>query len=117
MTAVKSPRYVGIGSTTFLKFNLDPDIYKGEVLTALGVTLAPPTGAGVEIVPYTLRLASRSTAVSILRVKIERGTGDTQETRALRLVCDRQNADTAQAALVGKTVQIGPQNATWTIRA
>lgn len=117
MTATKSSRFVGIGSTTYLKFNLDPDIYKGDVLTALGVTVAAPTGAGVEIVPYTLKLAKRSTAVSILRVKIERGTGEDQETRTMRLVCDRQNADTAQAALLGKTVQIGPANSTWTIRA
>lgn len=117
MSSKKEPRYVGAGTSTYLKFNLDPDIYKGDVSTALGVNAAPPTGAGVEIIPYTLKLARRSNAVVMIKVKIERDVAGQTESRSLELVCDKQNADTAKAALNTKTVSIGPANTAWTIKA
>ena len=117
MSFKKEPRYVGAGSTTYLKFDLDPDIYKGAVSTALGVNAAAPSGTGVEIIPYTLKLAKRSTAVSMITMKMERDVAGETESRRIVLVCDKDNADTAKAALVGQTVNIGPANSAWTLRA
>jgi|NOAtaT_7_FD_contig_31_6398052_length_1129_multi_4_in_0_out_0_2 predicted thioesterase len=117
MTAKREKRYVGAGSTTYLEFNLDPDIYKAGVATALGVNAAAPTGSGVEIVPYTLKLARRSTSVVIIRMKMERDVAGETESRRIDLVCDKNNADTAKAALNNLTVNIGPANSAWTLKA
>ncbi len=118
MSLKKEPRYIGIGSTgAFLKFNLDPDIYKTDINTALGIVVQAPTTAGTEVIPYTLALGKRSTSVAMVKMKMEREVGGETESRRIELVCDRENADTAKAALVGKTVNIGPANSAWTLRA
>jgi len=117
MTAKREKRYIGAGTSTYLEFNLDPDIYKGAVATALGVNAAAPTGAGIEIVPYTLKLARRSSSVVMIRMKMEREIAGETESRRIELVCDRSNADTAKAALANQTVNIGPNNSAWTLKA
>lgn len=118
MTFKREPRFIGVGSTsTYLKFNLDPDIYKGAVATALGVTSTAPTGTGVEILPYTLKLARRSNSVVMIRMKMERDVAGETESRRIEFVCDTENADTAKAALANQTVNIGPANSAWTLKA
>lgn len=116
MSSKKDPRYVTVGTGAHLNFNLDPDIYKGDVATALGVLVTKPSTG--EFIPYTVKLAGRAnnTAVGIVKIKMERGAGSQIETRNIELVCDRTKLDTAKAALDGKTVSIGPQNVLWTLK-
>ncbi|MDX2255567.1 MAG: hypothetical protein NW214_08640 [Pseudanabaenaceae cyanobacterium bins.39] len=116
MTFKREPRYIAAGTAAYLEFQLDPDIYKTDVATALGVVVTKPAGASLEFIPYTVKLAKRSSSVTMIRMKIERVINGETESRRIELVCDRQNADTAKNALNGKTVNIGPANASWTLK-
>lgn len=116
MTFKREPRFIQAGTAAYLEFQLDPDIYKGDVATALGVVVAKPTGAGLEFIPYTKKLAKRSSAASVIKMKMERDVSGETESRRIELICDKDAADTAKAALNNKTVNIGPANSTWTLK-
>ena len=115
MTFKREERFIQSGTTAYLRFQLDPDIYKADVCTILGVVSTKPTTAGIEFVPYTLKLARRSTATAFITMKMQRTVGAETEVRRIQLVCDKAAADTAKAELVGKTVNIGPSNSAWTL--
>lgn len=115
-TFKKESRWIQAGTAAYLEFQLDPDIYKGDVATALGIVTTKPTGAGIEFIPYTVKLAKRSSSAAIIKMKMTNGTGDAQETRTIELLCDKDAAETAKAALAGKTVNIGPSGTSWTLK-
>ena len=117
MTFKREKRFIQSGTTAYLEFQLDPDIYKSDVNAALGIVSTQPTGAGIELVPYTLKLARRSTATAFITMRMQRAVGAETEVRRIQFVCDKAAADTAKAALVGKTVNIGPSNSAWTLAA
>ncbi len=118
MATKKVERYINMGAGSAMKLQLDPEYYNATLGTILGVAA---TTAATNIVPVTIRQAARSTNAVLLRCRIEKGTGDLLETRTIRLLCDKDQVDTAKAqntGLVGKTIQIGgTTQSSWEIKS
>lgn len=119
MSVLKNPRYVELATGAFMKLSLDPDIYTSAIGTKLGVL---STIAGeAKFVPVTLRQASQSSKATMIRCRVERGAGDTLESRDVRLICDVDKVDTAKAgagSLIDDTLKLGGAvTSNWTIKS
>ena len=106
MSNKRDPRYITLATGAEMKLNLDPDIYDADTCTLLGISSADPTGATV---PVTVAQAAKSTAVRQITCRIEKGAGDTLESRRIKLLCENSKLIAALAAFNGgtKTLKIG----------
>ena len=109
MSTKKEARYIELATGAHMKLSLDPDIYDTATGTKLGVLSAIAPAA--KYVPFTLRQAARSTGASFVRVVITKGTGESEETRAINLICSTDKLSdvkgTGAGKLTGDTLKIG----------
>ena len=110
MTDKKASRFLAIDSNVAFKLQLDPDIYNASLASVLGVgnTLL----ANQKTVSTTLKGAVKDGHATLLRATVAKGNKDSDETRVIELLCDKDNADTARTDLIDKVVQLGRGNVT-----
>jgi hypothetical protein len=115
MSSEKSDFYGTINANTSAKFVLDKQIYKAEVLSAVGLTATPPAD-NIDIVKQNFRAAVATGKFVLLKVLVTDGVGDTAKTRTIRLICETSKINTARA-LKGSTLTLGNLTTrSWTIK-
>jgi hypothetical protein len=96
--------FVNSGAGQAVQLQLDTDKYSSALQTPLGVldTIA----AGTQVYPYrSIKAALKSGA--IIRLKLTCKLTGTKKTRTAFVVCDKDKASTARAALIGLKIGIG----------
>ncbi len=119
MSDKRNPVYFAVtgATTTFLKLNLDPDLYAVGVLAKVGGFNTVASGA--KVIPLNKKFAIASGLVKEFKVKCEKGTGDTVKTRIVPLLVGEAKYEDVRTALVGDTLKLG-QGATpvsWTVKS
>lgn len=99
--AIKSI-FFNSGTSQSIELKLDTTKYDAAVLAAVGGLLSPPAGSNVY--PFrSIRQALKSGAIARLRVTVKNG----KKLRPIVLVCDKDNVDTARAALLPQSIKVG----------
>jgi hypothetical protein len=106
-------------TTTFLKLQLDTDLYSVAVLAKVGGFNTVADGS--KIIPINKRYALASGLVKQFKAKCERGEDPNKKTRSVPILVGAALADTVatDAGLVGDTLKLG-QGATpvsWTVKS
>ena len=116
MSTKKEARFITLAAGAEMRLQLDPDIYDAPTTLILGITSV--LSGGAKVVPVTVRQASNSSAAGILRCRVSKGSGDTEEFRVVRLLCETSKLDTAKTALVGQTLKLGGAVVSnWTVKS
>lgn len=119
MSDKREPRYFAVtgATTTFLKLNLDPDLYDVDTLAKVGgfSTVA----AGAKVIPLNKRFAIASGLVKEFKAKCEIGTGETLKSRTVPLLVGEAKFDTVRTELLNNTLKLGQglSPKTWTIKS
>lgn len=119
MSDTRNPVYFAVtgATTTFLKLNLDPDLYNVGTLAEVGGfnTVDP----AAKIIPITKRLAIASGFVKQFHAKVEFGTEPNIKTRSVPILVGEAKADTIRTDLKGKTLKLGQGAAPkeWKVRS
>ena len=96
--------FIPSGTNAVVSLNLDDVKYTSALRTILGITST--IANGTQKYPYrSIRGALRSGA--IVRLRAVAKSPDGKKRRNAFFVCDKDNSDTAGAALVGTNVKIG----------
>jgi len=99
--AIKSI-FFNSGPSQAVELKLDTRKYDSALLTAVGGLLTPPSGSN--IYPFkSIRAALKSGAIGRIRVTVKNG----KRTRAIVVVCDKDNLDTVRAALLPQSIKVG----------
>ncbi len=105
------PFLVKVNSNTYFRLQVDKTIYDSDVATAVGLTsVEPPTGAA--IIDVSQKVARRSNKVGRVLVSVSKG----KKSRRVPLICDLEKLATVEAALKGKSLNLGIVPVPWTIK-
>lgn len=106
-------------TSTFLKLQLDTDLYSVPVLAKVGGFNTVANDA--KIIPINKRFAIASGFVKQFKAKCEKGEDPNKKTRSVPILVGAALADTVatDAGLVGDTLKLGQGNApvSWTVKS
>ena len=107
MSDVRKPIYFAVtgATSTFLKLNLDPDLYNVGTLAEVGGFNTVANDA--KIIPITKQLAIASGFVKEVKAKCESGAEPNIKTRTVPILVGEAKADTIRIDLKGKTLLLG----------
>ncbi len=116
MATTKIPLYVTLGTDSEMIFQGDPEIYSSANNLVLGISSTK--GANKKTIAATIAQIGKSSGAGILKCTCTNGTGDDQETRVVRVLCEASKLDTAKTDMVGKTFLLGNTvTKTFTVRS
>ena len=105
MSTKKEARYITLAAGAEMRLQLDPDIYDADTTLILGITSTVAPNA--KVVGVTVKQAAQSSGAGLLRCRVSKGTGETEEFRIVKLLCEASRLDTAKTALVEKILKLG----------
>lgn len=119
MSDKRNPVYFAVtgASTTFLKLNLDPDLYDVDTLAKVGGFNTVASGA--KVIPVNKKYAIASGLVKEYKAKCERGTGDAVKTRVVPILVGEAKYEDVRTSLVGSTLKLGQgaNPVSWTVKS
>lgn len=121
MSDSRKPTYFPVtgATTTFLKLNLDPDLYDVATLAKVGGFNTVADGA--RVIPINRKYAIASGLVREMNARCERGTEPNVQSRIVPILVAAASADTVgtDAGLVGGTLKLGRGSTprTWTVKS
>ena len=105
------PFLVKVNSNTYFRLQVDKTIYDSDIATATGLMSTEPP-AGSAIIDVSQRQARRSNKVGRVLVTVAKG----RKTRRVPLICDLEKLTTIEAALKGKSLNLGITPTAWAVR-
>lgn len=105
------PFLVKVNTNTYFRLQVDKTIYDSDIAAAVGlISVEPPAGA--LIVDMSQKRARRSNKVGRILVSVAKG----KKSRRVPLICDLEKLDTIEAALKGKSLNLGINPVAWAIK-
>jgi hypothetical protein len=105
------PFLVKVNTNTFFRLQVDKTIYDSDIALATGLTQTEPP-AGSTIIDVSQRQARRSNKVGRVLVSVSKG----RKSRRVPLICDLEKLITIEAALKGKSLNLGITPTAWAVK-